>query len=271
MIRTGFIGGSDCVKIMQGNWHELWQIKTGQVESPDLSDNIAVQLGTYTEQFNLEWFEKEHDVRLGNHQLEVEEEMYHTDGSIPIKGTIDAMIKGKNPCIVEAKHTNAFNSMEGIIEYYMPQIQCYLWLMRSSIKYADVSGCYLSVLFGNSKWESAFVSADKEYQNSMWKVVAKFWHHVTSGQEPDHIVPNQAPSHDKIAVDGMVRRDASKENGFVSAAYDYLKFKDEAKLFESSKKDLKAMVKADEREVYSDVISIKRSKNGALRIVETKQ
>ena len=30
------------------------------------------------------------------------------------------------------------------------------------------------------------------------------------------------------------------------------------------------MVNDDEREVYSDVISIKRSKNGALRIVEPK-
>jgi len=271
MIRTGFIGGSDCVKIMQGNWHELWQIKTGKIDAPDLSNNIAVQLGTYTEQFNLEWFEKEHDVRLGNHQLEIQEEMYHTNGSIPIKGTIDAMIKGKQPCIVEAKHTNAFNTMEGIIEYYMPQIQCYLWLMRSNVNYANISGCHLSVLFGNSKWESAYVAADKEYQSNMWKVVADFWGYVSDDKEPDHINKPPTISQDKIEVNGMVRRDASKDNGFVSAAFDYIKFKDEAKLFEASKKDLKSMVNDDEREVYSDVISIKRSKNGALRIVETKQ
>jgi len=44
MERKGFIGGSDCVKIMQGEWLKLWQIKTGRVESDDLSDNIAVQL-----------------------------------------------------------------------------------------------------------------------------------------------------------------------------------------------------------------------------------
>ena len=46
MERKGFIGGSDCVKIMNGDWLELWQIKTGRVESDDLSRNIAVQLGS---------------------------------------------------------------------------------------------------------------------------------------------------------------------------------------------------------------------------------
>ena len=32
MERKGFIGGSDCVQIMQGNWLDLWQIKTGRKE-----------------------------------------------------------------------------------------------------------------------------------------------------------------------------------------------------------------------------------------------
>ena len=267
MIRTGFIGGSDCVKIMQGNWHELWQIKTGKIDAPDLSDNIAVQLGTYTEQFNLRWFEKEHKAILSKHQLELEEEMYHTNGVVPVKGTLDAVFGN---AIVEAKHTNAFNTMENVIEYYMPQIQCYLWLTRSCLKTDPIKGCHLSVLFGNSKWESAYVAADKEYQSNMWKVVADFWSYVSDDKEPDHINKPPTISQDKIEVNGMVRRDASKDNGFVSAAFDYIKFKDEAKLFEASKKDLKSMVNDDEREVYSDVISIKRSKNGALRIVEPK-
>ena len=52
MERKGFIGGSDCVKIMQGNWLELWQVKTGRIEPEDLSRNIAVQMGIQTEEFN---------------------------------------------------------------------------------------------------------------------------------------------------------------------------------------------------------------------------
>ena len=60
MNRQGFIGGSDCVKIMQGEWQELWEIKTDRREPDDLSDNIAVQLGTFTEDFNLQWYEKQY-------------------------------------------------------------------------------------------------------------------------------------------------------------------------------------------------------------------
>ena len=67
MKRTGFIGGSDCVKIMQGNWLELGQIKTGRSESEDLSRNLAVQLGVWTENFNLQWFEQEHSAVIHNH------------------------------------------------------------------------------------------------------------------------------------------------------------------------------------------------------------
>ena len=70
MERKGFIGGSDCVKIMNGDWLELWQIKTGRVESDDLSRNIAVQLGSFTEDFNLKWFEQEHSCVLSGHQEE---------------------------------------------------------------------------------------------------------------------------------------------------------------------------------------------------------
>jgi hypothetical protein len=267
MERKGFIGGSDCVKIMQGKWQELWEIKTGKREPEDLYDNIAVQLGMLTEDFNLEWFERQHDVVLEHHQKEFMEILF-TDGiTVPIKGTIDASF-GRN--LVEAKHTNQFNNMDSLIEYYMPQIQCYLWLSRSKLTGFGVEGCYLSAIFGNSKWESAFVSANIEYQNSMWKVVSDFWGYVDRNEEPNDYNQSTHVSQDKIEVDGMVKRDASKENGFVSAAFDYIKYKDEAKLFESSKKDLKLLVNENEREVYSELLSIKRSKNGSLRIVEAK-
>ena len=267
MERKGFIGGSDCVKIMQGKWQELWEIKTGKREPEDLYDNIAVQLGMLTEDFNLEWFERQHDVILSNHQKEFQEPLY-TDGiTVPIKGTIDASF-GRN--LVEAKHTNQFNNMDSLIEYYMPQIQCYLWLSRSKLTGFGVEGCYLSAIFGNSKWESAFVSANIEYQNTMWKVVSDFWGYVDRDEEPNDFDQSTHVSQDKIEVDGMVKRDASKENGFVSAAFDYIKYKDEAKLFESSKKHLKQLVNENEREVYSELLSIKRSKNGSLRIVEAK-
>ena len=157
MNRKGFIGGSDCVKIMQGDWYDLWQVKTGRIDPEDLSDNIAVQLGVFTEDFNLKWFEKQHKVVLAAHQKEYIEKI----SGVMAKGTIDAGIRGYNT-IVEAKHTNAFTNIDEQIARYMPQIQLYCRL-------ANCEGAYLSVIFGNGKWESAHVAYDEDYFNSMWR------------------------------------------------------------------------------------------------------
>ena len=235
MNRKGFIGGSDCVKIMQGNWLELWQIKTGRVESDDLSRNIAVQLGSWTEDFNLKWFEQEHDCVLSGHQEELEDMI----GTVPAKGMIDARWGSS---IVEAKHTNPYKNIDDIIEYYMPQIQLYCYL-------SDTDGAYFLVIFGNSKWESTYVSYNHKYFNSMWAVVSYFWGYVVRDEEPIGI---QTPdiSIDKVEVDNIVKRDASTYNQFIDAAITYINGYEHNRVFENAKKDLKNMVDSNEREVY---------------------
>jgi protoporphyrinogen oxidase len=249
MIRTGFIGGSDCVRILEGDWLDLWQVKTGRKESEDLSSNIAVQLGSHTESFNLNWFQVQRGCLLQDHQAKFSQ----TIGNVPAVGTIDA--KWGNE-IVEAKHTNHFNTMDAVIERYMPQVQLYA-------KLADADGAYLSVIFGNSKWESAYVSRNETYFDSMWAVVSDFWSYVESDREPIGI-DTPAINIDKIAIDHMVKRDASHDNEFISRAHDYIQNKDAAKAFDNAKSDLKAMVGDNEREVYCDLLTIKRSKSGSL-------
>ena len=260
MERKGFIGGSDCVKIMQGNWLELWQIKTGRVEPEDLSRNIAVQMGVYTEDFNLGWFANEYDCTLTGFQKSFEE----TIGSVPVKGTVDAMVGDSiEDSIVEAKHTNAYNTLDKVIEYYMPQLQLYIHL-------AKANGAHISVIFGNNKWESAYVSRNEEYFNSMWAVVSDFWGYVLRDEEP---VGNDQPiqlSIDKVSVDNMVKRNATSDNQFVDAAITYVENEAAAKTFESAKKQIKDMVGDNEREVYCDQLTAKRDKRGAIRITRRK-
>ena len=260
MDRKGFIGGSDCVKIMKGEWLELWQVKTGRSEPEDMSRILPVQLGIYTEHFNLEWFETEYDCVLEGGQTMFERQI----GIVPVKGTVDALKHNDDGSIsiVEAKHTNSMNNMDGILDWYMPQIQLYMHL-------AEVDGCYLSIIFGNSKWESTYVSYNAEYFHSMWAVVSDFWGYVLRDEEPVG-VDTPSISIDKIAVDNMVKRDASKDNAFVNAAQTYVEYESAAKTFEGAKKDLKAMVDANEREVYCDQLTIKRDKRGALRITARK-
>jgi hypothetical protein len=155
-------------------------------------------MGVYTEDFNLGWFANEYDCTLTGFQKSFEE----TIGSVPVKGTVDAMVNGS---IVEAKHTNAYNTLDKIIEYYMPQIQLYIHLARGE-------GAHVSVIFGNNKWESAHVRRNEEYFNSMWAVVSDFWGYVLRDEEP---VGNDQPiqlSIDKVSVDNMVKRDATTDD-----------------------------------------------------------
>jgi hypothetical protein len=95
----------------------------------------------------------------------------------------------------------------------------------------------------------------------------EFWGHVKEDTRPfgdDQVAPL---SIDKIPVDGMVRRDASADNEFISRCHDYIMLSEGAKSFEFVKSELKQMVGDNEREVYCDLLTIKRDKRGSLRIM----
>ena len=90
MNRQGFIGGSDLYNIMQGNWHVLWLVKTGRKEPEDLSQVFRVQLGSFTEQFNIDWFCQDTGHTIEQTQVEVQSVI----SGVPFKGTIDAIDHG---------------------------------------------------------------------------------------------------------------------------------------------------------------------------------
>lgn len=263
MERRGFIGGSDAVKIMNGDWIELWEIKTGRIESPDLSKNLAVQMGILTEDFNISWFEQEYNKNVHGQQYEIlkggTSRKETARNMPPIKGTLDGLVDDND--IIECKHTNAFNNMEKVMSYYMPQVQLYMYLKKAK-------GCYLSVFFGNSKWECNYISYDDSYMSTILDMIQDFWGYVERDEEPPHALSTgivQA-TQDKIPVENMIKRDANLDNEFMSVAHDYIEHQGSAKLFDGAKKSLKQMVGANEREVYCDRLAIKRNKRGALTV-----
>lgn len=264
MNRQGFIGGSDARRIMEGDWHSLWLEKTGQQEPKDLSDQLPVMLGAFTEQFNIAWFNKYYIE--GKYPIFQQEEFFYKRNGVPCKGTVDGFIEEPR-AILECKHTYDRNTMESCIKQYMPQMQFYMMLANADI-------CYLSVIFGNRRWECVTVSKDDVYIEQMMVQIKKFWGYTRlKNKFPDDGHRVQSVSTDTILVDNMVRRDASADNEFISRCHDYIEQEANAKSFESAKADLKAMVADNEREVYCDLLTIKRDKRGALRIAvkENKQ
>jgi len=262
MDRLGFIGGSDARRIMDGDWHTLWLEKTGQQQPADLSDNLAVQLGIATEDFNIQWFQKYY---LPDAILETQHKFVDTLYGVPCRGTVDGWLLNDDK-ILECKHTYERNTMESCLKQYMPQLQFYMTL-------SGAESCFLSVIFGNRRWECVEVSCNNEYIQRMLVHIKEFWDLVASNTPPASDKQTESLSTDHIPVDKMVRRDATSDNEFISRCHDYIEQEANAKSFESAKADLKAMVADNEREVYCDLLTIKRDKRGALRIAikENKQ
>jgi hypothetical protein len=258
--RMGYIGGSDAVKIIRGDWHDLYNEKIGIAQPSDLSHLFNVQLGTYTEQFNLAWFEQEYGVQV----IDTQPEFKKTIEGIPFKATLDGLVNdkeniGNNFFGVECKHTSSFKKFDDILTYYYPQIQLYM-------KVADLSHMYLSVIFGN-QWECKLVSQDEAEWLRMLPIFRDFWGHVLKKQPPVAEMPNELPSNvHHMTLDNMVARDATKDNQFKDLEHAYIENESLSKLFEFAKKELKALVKPNEREVFTDKLSIKRNKRGALTI-----
>lgn len=166
------IGGSDSYVIMNTDVnaiHNLWLLKTKRKEQDDLSNILPVQLGTLTEDFNLKWFTKQTGIiaePYPKEYIKVDYRMAHFDGWIPDENAI-----------IECKHTNHYNTITKVKARYYAQIQHYLMM-------SDLNICYLSVLFGNARWEYAIIPAHKEYQDILFLRQGRFWNMVVNDEEP---------------------------------------------------------------------------------------
>ena len=128
--KEDYIRGSDMVTLMSGKWNELWKIKTGKIGRVDLSHEFHVLLGVETENFNLLWSQRAFD-----YEWSAQKKFEMSYGSIPFLGTVDGYDKDKH-MIIECKHTHGMNTMENMINFYMPQVQFYLYISVSvTIRY----------------------------------------------------------------------------------------------------------------------------------------
>lgn len=254
-MREDFIRGSDMVSLMQGKWEELWKIKTGLLGRKDLRHEFNVRLGSFTETFQMIWLEEYFAYSFIPQQAYTK--MY---GSIKLQGTLDGIDKDTNIGL-ECKHTHSRNDMDYMLDYYMPQIQFYMYI-------SGLPQMFFSVIFGNTH-SAAVVDANADYQNDMLDKIKAFWEYVTHGQRPeDVLIKTKQVIKDNVAINGKVKRDVSRSNSFALASTEYLLHEENAKVFENAKKELKAEIKDNESEIYNDKLSVKRDKRGSIRITK---
>lgn len=248
-LRRNLVGGSDTNIIMGGNSEKilhLWRVKRGEEEPEDLSDVLPVQMGTFTEPFNCQWFERQTGKKVtaqGQSRLSLE---------YPFMGcTLDGLTDdGKT--VVEFKHVSSFAKEDEILDRYMPQL-------HHNMIVCDLEQSVLSVLYGNHKWEKYYVTRDPMYASIVVGTVSDFWDCVQTNKPPvpiKHVGPVNAIR--RVSMEG--------NNQWASFAQQYKDNVTGYKLYNEAVKGLKSLVEDDVIEAFGYDVLLKRDKRGALRL-----
>lgn len=252
-LRLQAIGGSDANIILSGDAErirQLWLEKRGHAQPADLSGNLAVMLGCWTEPFNRAWFEKITGKRITSTGKSFDCPRHEWR-----RCTVDGLVE-ETGLIFEAKHTNAFAKADEVLERYMPQLQ-------HNMAVTGHQQAVLSVIFGNHKFEIFEIAADWLYQIELLEAEERFWDCVKSGEEPVAVAPPPPPrpiATREICLEG--------NNAWASAADDWLKHREAAKIHAVACTSIKSLIEEDVSRAFGHGIEAKRSKSGAITIRE---
>lgn len=196
------IGGSDSGAVLGMNKYqsnvELWELKTGKREAPDLSGNVAVQFGKAAEQYIRELFKLEYpEYSVDYHEFW----MYVNDKYPFIFATLDGDLTAADGSkgILEIKTTTIQNSnqwtdWDGRVpdSYY---VQCLHQLAATGydfvilyayIRYYDADGKIRVSIRPYTIYRKDVLS-DIDY---LIDRVSKFWQAVQQDRRPPLILPN---------------------------------------------------------------------------------
>jgi len=182
-------GGTDAIKIVEGNWKDIWLMKTGRSEKEDLSNVLPVQMGIYTESFNIDWFEKQTGFEVTNNN-----KIYKNPDVEFLHATVDGIIH-KQEAIFEAKHVSPF-SLKNVVDKYYPQLQHYM--LVTGLKKA-----YLSVLVGNLQHKIYEIEADIEFIHKLLYAETHMWAYVQADVPPPDYVDFHAFTTQKEKINGL--------------------------------------------------------------------
>lgn len=254
--RAGKLTASRVACLMNGDRDavlNLWKEMVGDTSyvEPDFSDNWAMQLGSATEPFHLDWIDRKHDLRLSKRGVV---ELYNDIPGHWAACTLDAW-SDNNCCPVEAKHCGGFEKMDVIINRYAAQ--CH-WAMLVT----GTSRCILSVIMGAREPIIEHIPFDKDYAAELWRRAEAFMACVNSLTPPFPMPAVEPP------VAPTAEIDMSSSNSWVAAAADWREHKIDAKKFDDAAKRLKELVPKDAKRVFGGNIEAKRDRGGKIKIGE---
>ena len=249
--RRDFIGGSDARTIMgsdEPTLIRLWREKRGELSAEDLSGNLAVQLGSVTEDLNRRWFER----NTGHTVRDIQRHIKH-----PVIGwmaaTLDGIVEGTG-AVFEAKFALPWSFSEwAAAEKHMAQLQHNMWV-------ADAKTAALSIITGGGKWVELTIHADPLYQHLLLTAEKKFWRCVLSGDTP-HLFGVEPP---RPRLEAVRIVDMGTSNSWCEFASTYRESRPAYLEHEAAKAELKKLMPEDAKEAIGHGVRAKRSKSGAV-------
>ena len=249
--RRHFVGGSDARTIMGNNEAaliRLWREKRGEVERPDYSDNLLVQLGLATERLNRRWFER----TTGQVVKDVQSWVRH-----PVirwmAATLDGIVEGTG-AVFEAKFMLPWSfSEEMAAERHMAQLQHNIWV-------TNARAAVLSIITGGGKWVEIKIPADSLYQHLLLTAEKKFWRCVENG-EPPRLFGVEPP---RARIEAVRIVDMSSSNAWAEFSNVFRRTREAYVEHENAKAELKGLIPEDAKEAIGHGIRAKRSKSGAV-------
>ena len=249
------IGGSDANIICGGDPEKilrLFQEKRGEIEPEDLSSVLPVQMGTWTEELNRYWFQRETGITVDV----LDHPMVHKNHPW-MRCNVDGMTVA---AVFEAKHVNQYKAGHGdeVIATYYPQCQHLMAVTQMPL-------CYLSVFFGTTTWEYFEIQRDEAYIAKLIEAEADFFDCVQTGRIPSACAHLLAPP---IAFDDLKSYDMTGSNEWGYHAATFAANKAAAKAFDDAKAALKKLMPHDAREAFAYGVKASRSKSNAISVKE---
>jgi len=231
--------------------NDLWREMIGDPDYVEESlDHIwAVQLGSATEQLQLDWMER----RTGRKVTRRGEVVVN-----PVVDwaacTLDGWIEDSET-VIECKHVGGFEPREKIVARYLPQVH---WQMFVT----GARQCILSIIEGAREPAHEVIDYDEAYAAELVERATAFMLCVLT-MTPPVALPAVAPP-----VKAETVYDMQGNNAFASNAVAWSVNRAAAKDFAAAEKTLKSLVPADAAKCTGYGIRITRSKAGSLSIRE---
>jgi predicted phage-related endonuclease len=226
----------------------LWREKRGELEPPDYSRNLLVQLGLATEDLNRRWYERTTGVVIKDVQSWVRHPVIRW-----MAATLDGVIESTG-AVFEAKFMLPWSFSEEMAAVkHMAQLQHNMWV-------TNATAAVLSIITGGGKWLEIKLSADPLYQHLLLTAEKKFWRCVESG-EPPRLFGAEPP---RARLEAVRIVDMSSSNTWAEFSNVFRRTKEAYLEHENAKAELKSLMPEDAKEAIGHGIRAKRSKSGAV-------